>query len=136
MAINTYQRFFAMFKKLQLAGMKMERDEYLSEHTGKTSLKQLSDREYNNVCSIMQKQLKHLPPTEEEKTCDRKRKKLISNFRAMNYSEPIIALKNWTLKQKFKKELNKHNGTELSVLIAITEKMVDEYEKEVRKTEI
>ena len=136
MAINNYQRFFAMFKKLQQAGMKMERDEFLHEQTGKSSLKQLSDFEYNEVCRVMQVKLKHLPPTEYEKVCDRKRKKLISDFRAMNYAEPVEALKKWVVKQKFKKELKKHTSAELSVLIAITEKMLKQYETEIRNTEI
>ena len=136
MAISNYQRFFAMFKKLQQAGMKMERDEFLFEQTGKSSLKQLSDWEYNEVCRVMQVKLRHLPPTEQEKTEDRKRKKLISNFRAMNYSDPVKALKKWVVKQKFKKELKAHTSAELSVLIAITEKMVQQYENEIRTTEI
>ena len=136
MAISNYQRFFAMFKKLQQAGMKMERDEYLYEQTGKSSLKQLSDWEYNEVCRVMQDKLRQNTFSPQEKEKNLKRKRLISNFYELGYDNAVEALKLWVKKQKFKKELNDHDTQELSVLIAISDKMVKQHHQIIRETPV
>ncbi len=106
-----------------IARIGREKDEFVYEFTnGKTtSLRELSDREYNDLWALL-KPFNTVPPG------DKMRKKMISIARQMNWGsntkEIIAALDGWLLKQKFQKTLMQLDVPQLTTMLTIFESKV------------
>lgn len=128
-----YKRYFAIEKKMRLAGMELDRHDIIEDFTEgkKSGLTQLNVHEYRELCDYLQRGF-------DVAITDRKnqmRRKIIALFHKMNYKLPngradMDGIQAWSVKYgKFHKTLNEHDYDELIQLLTQVENVYASYIK-------
>ena len=127
-----YKQYFAIEKKLKKIGFNMTRAEYIESFTEgkKSSLKELTPREYNEFIQYLNRLINNQPKSDWKNSPENKmRRKIISFFKKMNYTKPddtadMEAIENWCIKYGYlHKNLNKYDSQELPKLITQVEQV-------------
>jgi hypothetical protein len=115
---RNYSQVLAVIKRI-----KRDKEEFVYEFTnGKTtSLRALTDREYNDLWAVLE-------PFNTPPPGDLMRKKMISIAKQMNWGsntkQIIERLDGWCLKQKFQKKLNQLDVPQLTTMLTVFESKV------------
>lgn len=136
---NKYAQFYTLLSK---SGQEKE-DLILSFTSGrKSSLRELTDKEYNALCASLRKAVMGEQPyiPLDNPKGDTLRKAIISCFHTMNRPRPAIAAKEWAEKMgvgsgesNTKKPFNHYTNQELMILLTKARKAVEDYQTAIRK---
>ena len=122
-----YSAYFAIEKKLNLAGSKTDRAELIHTFTDgkKTSLKDLTEYEYKEFINHLNLLLQHALKTVNDSET-RQRRKIIALFCNMGYTQgdksDMVAINLWCEKYgHLKVKLNGYHGADLAKLVTQAE---------------
>lgn len=135
-----YAKYFAIEKRLKaMPGFDIERSEMIEEFTDgkKSSLKDLTETEYREFCTSIQKLINNPQPSKadwQHTPANIMRKKLIMYCAKVgwvkNGAADMERIQNWVLKYGYlKKELNTYTEAELPKLLTQAESMYADYLK-------
>lgn len=123
-----YKFFFSRYKQLEGVGAPEDYKDFLEDQTGKRSLKELSDKEYQKVINTI-KQVK-LP--KRPFIGDSQRKRIIANFHDLGFSDAVAEAKRWAEKRT-KTSFNQIDLATLGKLVSTSDKMVQNHDEKQRE---
>ncbi len=130
--MSKYAAFFAVKKRMEKSGDESTRQEIISDFTdgSKSSLKELSDQEYNLLIRKLTDSLKKSEKWQQTPENVMRRKIIALFVHQMGYT--MSGLNDWCLRYgKFKKALNGHSKKELTELVTQAEFVYQDYLKRI-----
>ena len=128
--MSNYSKYFVLERQLNNAGYTIEREDAIAQLTGgrKTSMQNLTGREYQALIAMMKKAVSSL----EDPSLNRMRRKIIALFRKMGYEKrgkaDMRAIYSWVKKYSTcHKGLNDHSVPEMVTLVSQVKRVYDSY---------